>query len=62
MGEIWIEGNARKSWAKSGNFSKQRHIGMVFQDLALWPHMTVYGGIEFGLKAYWFVKRRGRKD
>jgi ABC-type Fe3+/spermidine/putrescine transport system ATPase subunit len=24
---------------------------MVFQDLALWPHMTSYKNIEFGLKA-----------
>ena len=24
---------------------------MVFQDLALWPHMTVHENIEFGLRA-----------
>jgi ABC-type Fe3+/spermidine/putrescine transport system ATPase subunit len=24
---------------------------MVFQDLALWPHMTVRGNLEFGLRA-----------
>jgi ABC-type sugar transport system ATPase subunit len=24
---------------------------MVFQDLALWPHLTVEGNLEFGLKA-----------
>jgi iron(III) transport system ATP-binding protein len=29
----------------------QRGIGMVFQDLALWPHMTVADNIEFGLRA-----------
>ena len=28
-----------------------RHLGMVFQDLALWPHLTVEGNLEFGLKA-----------
>jgi len=28
----------------------KRKIGMVFQDLALWPHMTVRENIEFGLK------------
>ena len=28
-----------------------RGIGMVFQDLALWPHMTVGENIEFGLRA-----------
>ncbi|HFE49006.1 MAG TPA: ABC transporter ATP-binding protein [Chromatiaceae bacterium] len=30
---------------------EQRHLGMVFQDLALWPHLSVWGNIEFGLKA-----------
>jgi iron(III) transport system ATP-binding protein len=28
-----------------------RNLGMVFQDLALWPHLTVKGNLEFGLKA-----------
>ena len=30
---------------------EDRQVGMVFQDLALWPHMNVYGNLEFGLKA-----------
>ncbi len=30
---------------------EQRNIGFVFQDLALWPHLTVRGNLEFGLKA-----------
>lgn len=29
----------------------QRGVGMVFQDFALWPHMTVHENIEFGLEA-----------
>jgi len=28
----------------------QRAIGFIFQDLALWSHMTVYENIAFGLK------------
>ncbi len=28
----------------------QRSIGFVFQDLALWPHFTVYENIAFGLQ------------
>ncbi len=28
-----------------------RNLGMVFQDLALWPHLSVRGNIGFGLKA-----------
>jgi iron(III) transport system ATP-binding protein len=30
---------------------EQRNLGMVFQDLALWPHLSVKGNMEFGLKA-----------
>jgi len=30
---------------------EKRDLGMVFQDLALWPHLSVKGNIEFGLKA-----------
>src|SRR5881296_1644195 len=28
----------------------ERNIGMVFQNYALWPHMTVRGNIAYGLK------------
>ena len=30
---------------------ESRKLGMVFQDLALWPHLTVYQNLEFALKA-----------
>ena len=30
--------------------SAERGIGMVFQNYALWPHMTVQGNVEYGLK------------
>ena len=30
----------------------KRRIGMVFQDLALWPHLTAYQNIDFVSKAY----------
>jgi iron(III) transport system ATP-binding protein len=29
---------------------EEREIAMVFQDLALWPHLTVRGNLEFGLE------------
>lgn len=30
---------------------EERELGMVFQDLALWPHLTVHGNLAFGLDA-----------
>jgi ABC-type sugar transport system ATPase subunit len=30
---------------------EDRNLAMVFQDLALWPHLTVHGNLNFGLKA-----------
>ncbi len=30
---------------------EERRLAVVFQDLALWPHLTVRGNLEFGLKA-----------
>lgn len=29
-----------------------REIGFVFQNYALWPHMTIYGNVAFGLKLH----------
>ena len=30
---------------------ERRDVGMVFQDLALWPHLTMRGNLDFGLRA-----------
>ena len=37
---------------------EKREVGMVFQDLALWPHMSSYKNLEFGLK----TKRIAKKE
>ena len=29
----------------------ERAVAVVFQDLALWPHLTVHGNLDFGLRA-----------
>ena len=56
-GEIRI---ADRIVANSGkNFvpPEKRNMGMVFQDLALWPHMTVQQNLMFGLTARRVEKR-----
>src|SRR5256712_8956784 len=44
-GEIWF-GDRRVD----GLRPYERNIGMVFQNYALWPHMTVKANIAYGLK------------
>ena len=41
---------------------EQRHIGMVFQDYALFPHLTIRDNIGFGLDALSARKRAERID
>ncbi len=36
----------------------KRNIGMVFQNYAIFPHMTVYGNVAFGLKVKRFDKEQ----
>ncbi|MCR4319430.1 MAG: ABC transporter ATP-binding protein, partial [Candidatus Brocadiaceae bacterium] len=60
-GELWIDGALASHGRKVSISQKQRHIGMVFQDLALWPHMTVYENIEFGLKTNGITRTDRRK-
>ena len=40
---------------------EERQIGMVFQDYALWPHMTVAHNIAFGMRLRRFSARRIEK-
>ena len=35
----------------------ERNIGMVFQNYALWPHMTIFDNIAYGLKLRKFARR-----
>lgn len=51
IGTISIDGEVIAANGKILVRPEQRHIGMVFQDLALWPHLSVEGNLEFGLKA-----------
>ncbi len=46
-GEIWIEGQRVASARRNVVPASERRIGFVFQDLALWPHLTVASNLEF---------------
>ncbi len=50
-GEIWLAGRQVSGPRRSLVAPHERGIGFVFQDLALWPHMTVQQNLEFVLDA-----------
>ena len=51
QGSIRIDGRVVASSGKNLVPPEKRDLGMVFQDLALWPHMTVQQNLMFGLNA-----------
>jgi ABC-type sugar transport system ATPase subunit len=52
-GEIFLDGQRITDWAPH-----ERHMAMVFQNYALYPHMNVYGNMAFSLK---LAKQPGRE-
>ncbi len=50
-GDILLNDELVATAKKNLREPERRGVGMVFQDLALWPHMTVAENIEFGLEA-----------
>ena len=48
-GEIWLDGTRVAADGRSLVAPNERRIGFVFQDLALWPHMTVSRQLDFVL-------------
>jgi len=58
-GSIRINGTLMAEHGRNLVEPEQRHIGMVFQDLALWPHMTVHEHLDFALR---YDKRSTRTD
>lgn len=50
-GAVQIDGRTVSENGRVLVAPEDRGLGMVFQDLALWPHLSVRGNLEFGLKA-----------
>ncbi|HEV8321817.1 MAG TPA: ABC transporter ATP-binding protein [Myxococcota bacterium] len=50
-GEVRVGGALVSSAGRVVVPPEERGLGVVFQDLALWPHLTVRGNLAFGLSA-----------
>jgi ABC-type sugar transport system ATPase subunit len=50
-GEILLNDELVATAKRNLREARERGVGLVFQDLALWPHMSVRENIEFGLIA-----------
>lgn len=58
-GEIYLSGR-RVSSSSETVPTEERHVGMVFQEYALFPHLRVADNIAFGLRHLSRAERRGR--
>jgi iron(III) transport system ATP-binding protein len=50
-GDVWLGGSHASGRGRILIPPHERAIGFVFQDLALWPHMTVDGNLRFVLES-----------
>jgi putative spermidine/putrescine transport system ATP-binding protein len=46
-GSIWLDGRCVADRGRNVVPPHARHVGLMFQDLALWPHLTVRENLEF---------------
>src|SRR5262249_59146790 len=58
-GSITIDGQAMYDASQRRNVpAEQRGVSMVFQSYAVWPHMTVFDNVAYGLR----VRKQGAAD
>jgi iron(III) transport system ATP-binding protein len=57
-GEIWLDGRKVSERGRNIVPANQRKVGFVFQDLALWPHLSVVGNVAFAANAGLSSKQR----
>ena len=50
-GDVWLDGRHASGTGRILVPPHERGIGFVFQDLALWPHMSVHGNLAFVLES-----------
>jgi len=51
QGRVLVDGRLAAADGRLLVEPERRGLGMVFQDLALWPHLSVAGNLELGLRA-----------
>ena len=50
-GRVSIDGRVVSHEGHVDVLPEERNVAMVFQDLALWPHLSVHGNLAYGLSA-----------
>lgn len=60
-GEIWLDGHCVSS-PRQMVPPEQRHLGMVFQDYTLFPHLTVAENVQFGIRKQSRKQRESNVD
>jgi ABC-type Fe3+/spermidine/putrescine transport system ATPase subunit len=60
-GEVWLDGLKASVPGRILHPPHRRQIGFVFQDLALWPHLTVEGHLDFVLDSLSITRDERRR-
>lgn len=61
QGEVWLHGQLASSAGQIKVPPHERRLSMVFQDLALWPNLTVLENVELGLLGARLTRVRRRE-